>query len=327
MNIPVEFPIILVCLLAQAFLAGIEIGVISINRHRLTHLVRVGARGAKIIEGYLHNTARLLGTTLVGSCLTLVIISTLAESMAERNLNRTGQAISACAVSLVLLVLGEYLPKVWFNRRPIERCLPFAGLLRMFERFLHPLVWLAMVLTRWASPRLSHPERNLFVTREHIQSLVQDSAAGGQISAFERLMINRVLDLQLKTATDVMTPLKQVIHAHAAATLQECYDLATQSGHTRLPVLDAEDGACVGILHLVEVLAKVDHPAALTARDCMTVPFFIRPDMPADDLLPVMRRNRQPMIVVRDDAGAVLGVVTQENIVRFLMGALPKAEL
>ncbi len=324
MNIPVEYLIILVCLLIQAFLTGIEIGVISINRHRLTHLVRVNARGARIIEGFLHDTSRLLGTTLVGSCLTLVIISTLAESMAENSLNRAGQAISACAISLVLLIFGEYLPKVWFNRRPVERCLPLAGLLCVFERILRPLVWLAMYLTRWASPRLSHPERNLFVTREHIQSLVQDSAAGGQISSLERLMINRVLDLQLKTAADVMTPLKQVIHAHDDATLQECYDLSAKSGHTRLPVLDAEDGTCVGILHLVEVLTRVDNPAALTARDYMVAPVFIQPDIPADDLLPFMRRNRQPMIVVRNHAGAVLGVVTQENIVRFLMGALPK---
>ena len=324
MNIPVEYLVILLCLLIQAFLAGIEIGVISINRHRLTHLVRVNAPGAKIIEGYLHDTARLLGTTLVGSCLTLVIISTLAESMAERNLDHIGQAISACVVSLVLLIFGEYLPKVWFNRRPIERCLPWAGVLRVFERLLRPLVWLAMALTRWASPRLSHAERNLFVTREHIQSLVQDSAAGGQISALERLLINRVLDLQLKTAVDVMTPLKQVIHAHDEATLQECYDLATKSGHTRLPVLDAEDGTCVGILHLVEVLAKVKSPTTLTARECMAPPSFVRPEVPADDLLPIMRRSRQPMIVVRNEGGAMLGVVTQESIVRFLMGALPK---
>ena len=325
MNIPVEYLLILICLLAQAFLTGIEIGVISINRHRLTHLVRVGAHGAKIIEGYLHDTARLLGTTLVGSCLTLVIISTLAESMAERsNLHETGQTLSACVVSLVLLIFGEYLPKVWFNRRPIERCLPFAGLLRMFERILHPLVWTAMALTRWASPHLSHQERNLFVTREHIQSLVQDSAAGGQISAFERLMINRVLDLQLKTAVDVMTPIKQVIHAHGETTLQACYDLAMQSGHMRLPVLDTDDGTCLGILHLVEVLTKVDNPATLTAQACMSPPIFIRPDIPADDLLPIMRLNRQPMIIIRNPANTVLGVVTQENIVRFLMGALPK---
>ena len=324
MNIPIEYLVILVCLLIQAFLTGIEIGVISINRHRLTHLARVGARGAKTIEAYLHDSTRLLGTTLVGSCLTLVTISTLAESMAERSLDHTGQAVSACFVSLLLLIFGEYLPKVWFNRRPVERCLPLAGMLRLFERALSPMVWMAMYLTRWASPRLSHSERNLFVTREHIQSLVQDSAAGGQISALERLLINRVLDLQLKTAADVMTPLKQVIHAHDDATLQECYALASQSGHTRLPVLDTDDGTCVGILHLVDVLTKVENPANLTARDCMTPPVFIAPEIPADDLLPIMRRNRQPMVVVRNSAGIVLGIVTQENIVRFLMGALPK---
>ena len=323
MNIPVEIPVICACLLAQAFLTGIEIGVISINRHRLTHLVRIGARGARIVEEYLLDPARLLSTTLVGSCLTLVIISTLAESLAERSLDRAGQAVSAAVVSLLLLVMGESLPKIWFNRRPNERCLPFADLLRLFERALRPLVWLAMTLTRWASPRLAHPERNLFVTREHIQTLVQDSAAGGQISAFERLMIHRVLDLQRKTAADVMTPLAQVIHTHADTPLWECGALAVRSGHMRLPVLDANDGACVGILHLVEVLARAENLASRTAQECMTAPAFVPPGTPADDLLPFMRRHRQPMIVVRAEDGAVLGAVTQGSIVRFLLGDLP----
>ena len=323
MNIPIEFHIMLVCLLAQAFLAGIELGVISINRHRLMHLARIDARGARIIEGYLHDTARLLGTTLVGTCLTLVVISTLAESLAERHLNRTGQAVSAVLVSLILLVFGEYMPKIWFNSRPIERCLPLAKVLFFFERLLGPSVRLVMALTRWASPRRQQSGENLFVTREHIQSLVQDSAAGGQITAFERLMINRVLDLQRKTAAEVMTPLRQVIHAHENAPLVECCEQARQSGHTRLPILDATDGNCVGILHLLEILATIEDPRTVTVRSCMSPPFFIRPDLHADALLPLMRRNHQPMAVVRDESGKVLGVVTQENIVRSLLGDLP----
>lgn len=323
MNIPIEFHIMLVCLLLQAFLSGIELGVISINRHRLMHLARIDARGARIIEGYLHDTTRLLGTTLVGTCLMLVIISTLAESLAEHHLNRTGQAVSAVLVSLLLLVFGEYLPKIWFNSRPIERCLPLAKLLFFIERMLGPLVRLVMALTRWASPRRQKGGDNLFVTREHIQSLVQDSAAGGQITAFERLMINRVLDLQRKTAADVMTPLRQLVHVHEDAPLSECCALAQQSGHTRLPILDATDGDCIGIVHLLDVLATIDDPAAVAVRSCMSPPFFVLPDLHADDLLPVMRRNHQPMAVVRDASGRVLGVVTQENIVRSLLGDLP----
>jgi len=322
MNIPLELPVVGLCLLVQGFLAGIEIGVISINRHRLQHLVRSGSERARIIEGYLRDTPRLLGTTLVGTCITLVTISTLTASVAERNFGQTGQTVCAVASSLVLLIFGEYLPKIWFNRRPVERCLPFAHVLRLAERALGPLVRLTLLLTRWASPRQAE-NQSLFVTREHIQILVQDSAAGGEISAFERLMINRVLDLQLKTAADLMTPLSQVSHAHGASTLQACSELAMHSGHLRLPVLDADDGTCLGILHLLDSLARAEDPATVTASSCMTPPFFIAPGVHADDLLPLMRRQRQPMAVVRDASGKVLGLVTQENIVAFLMGALP----
>lgn len=323
MNIPVEIHVIALCLLAQAFLAGIELGVISINRHRLLHLVRSGAPGARLIQAYLHDPSRLLGTTLVGTCLTLVTISTLSESLAEAHLGRIGQSICAIVVSLLLLVLGEYLPKVWFNSRPIERCLPFAKLLRLFERLLQPLVKVTLFMTRWVAPVGHSEQQSLFVTREHIQSLVQDSAAGGQISGFERLMINRVLDLQMRTAAEVMTPLKQVVHAHDDSTLEQCSELAFKSGHLRLPVLDPDDGTCVGILHLLDVLVQREAGApSQSAGECMKPPFFVGAGIHADDLLPLMRRNRQPMAVVRDDSGKVLGLVTQENIVNYLIGSL-----
>jgi CBS domain containing-hemolysin-like protein len=327
MNIPAELLVMLLCLLVQGFLNGIELGIVSVSRHRLHHLVRTGSRRARIIESYLHDTNRLFGTTLVGTCLTVVAISTLAGILGNRyGLGHAGQTLAAVLVSLVLLVFAEYLPKVWFNSRPIDRCLPFADVLVFFERLLRPLVRLVILLTRWASPpRHAEHAPSLFVTREHIQSLVQDSAAGGQISSLERLMINRALDLQRLSAADVMTPLKRIAHAHDETTLADCAALARQSGHMRLPVLDAEDGTCVGVLHLLDALARVEDPAAVPAREAMSAPFFVRPDVRADDLLPLMRRQRQPLALVRDDRGAVLGLVTQENIVSFLMGAPPPA--
>jgi CBS domain containing-hemolysin-like protein len=323
MNIPLEIPIILVCLLIQAFLAGIEIGIISINRHRLMHLVRTGSARARLIESYLHDTSRLLGTTLVGTCLTLVIISTLAESLAHDKFSETGQTLSAILVSLILLIFGEYLPKIWFNSRPVERCLPFAAVLQTCERILSPLVRLVIFLTRWATPTQIEKSPSLFVTREHIQNLVQDSAAGGQISTFERLMINRVLDLQIQTAADVMTPLARVTRVQTDTPLQECFELAKRSNHTRLPVFDADEN-CAGILHPLEILVTNPDPAT-PARDRMTPPSFVLPGVRADDLLPHMRRHHQPIILVRDEAGKILGLVTQENIVAFLMGAIPAA--
>jgi putative hemolysin len=76
--------LILLCLIGHAFFAGIETGVISIHRLRLRHFVRKGSRNARILESFLVDFDRLLGTTLVGTNICLVIPSVAATSIAVR---------------------------------------------------------------------------------------------------------------------------------------------------------------------------------------------------------------------------------------------------
>ena len=83
------------CVLASAFFAGIETGVISMNRLRLLHRARLGSRNAKLLSGYLREPDRLLGTTLVGCNLMSVILSTLATDMGA-SFGSVGIGAAAC---------------------------------------------------------------------------------------------------------------------------------------------------------------------------------------------------------------------------------------
>ena len=83
--------LILFCLAATAFFAGIETGVISIHRMRLRHFVRQGQPGARVLQGFLDNPDRLLGTTLVGTNLSVVVVSVVSASLAVRYLGRWGE--------------------------------------------------------------------------------------------------------------------------------------------------------------------------------------------------------------------------------------------
>ncbi len=325
MNVPVEFMLLPFVLFGSWFFSGIETGIISLNRHRLLHLVRGGSRRAKLVEGYLLDSQRLFGTTLVGNNLCNVVVSTLCGSLSARVWGPIGQSATSVALALVILVFCEYFPKIWFTSRPIQRSLRFAPLLRAVEILLHPLSFLAILFTRMLIPR--RKEQSPFVTREHIQTLARSSEAGGEISAFERLMINQVLDLQLKTAEQLMTPINRVVTAAPDDTLSVCFDRVRNSGHLRLPVIDPNTRVCLGILDTFEVLTGTTVALAGQAREYMRKPFFVTADLHADDLLPLLRRHRQTMAIVRAPAAeTVLGIVTQENILATLIGrALPPA--
>ena len=185
---------------------------------------------------------------------------------------------------------------------------------------------LILFLTQWFVPKARKGTNQRFLmTREYIQSVVSDAKDGSRITAFERLMINRVLTLQAQTAAQVMTPLARVSKTTEAAPLSVCYQLVRDSGHIRLPVFSQDYCHCVGILNVLDVLNIAPDPEKSLARDCMQTPFFINAGERADDVLPMMRKHRQPLALVRSmPDGTILGIITQENILHALTGNLQK---
>ena len=309
------------CVSASAFFAGIETGVISMNRLRLLHRARLGSRNAKLLSGYLREPERLLGTTLVGCNLMSVVLSTLATDMGAP-FGSAGIGAAAAFTTLILLLFGEFLPKSWFGSRPLERCVPAAPLLRFCELLFLPLSKLLMLATSWTKGGAEKP-RGLFITRENLRWLAKDSEAGGQISPIENLMIGRVLSLQLKTAAEVMTPIAQVRTLRPDATLGDAADLARSSHHMKFPVMTPDGARCVGVLNVRDVLAHITDKPNDKALPHVRAPFYVKADVRADDVLPLLRRARRRMAVVRDKSGRILGILTVAGILRFVVGKLP----
>lgn len=320
--VTLQLLLILLALVVVAFLSGIETGIVAINRLRLMHKARNGERSALIIEGFLRDTDRLLGTTLVGSNLMSVAIATLAAALTERYWGHQWQVVTSLLVALLVLVLGEFMPKAWFTSRPLERCLTFARPLQAVEFLLQPLARFCTLCTTWLAAGNRQPQRSQFVTREHLHLLTQASEAGGQISTFERLMISRVLDMQMKTAAEIMTPLRQVAAVDERDTIADALEKVRQQGRMKLPVF-AADGRCLGVVPMQQVLALLPGPESDPVVQYMKPPFFIADTVRADDVLPLLRRQRQRIAMIRNSAGEVLGIVTIENVLKILIGNLP----
>ena len=317
------------CFIAVAFFEGVETGMLGVNHARLMHLIRAGSKAAKILNAYLSDMQRFLATTLIGTNLMSVILSTLSTELAQTWFPglHIVQTAWATAMAFMILFFCQYLPKLFFTTRPLRRTLVVARFFFAVERLLNPLARLVLFMTKWLVPKnRSASDQRFLMTREYIQNVVSDPKDGSRITAVERLMINRVLALQSQTAAQVMTPLARVSRTTESAPLSVCYRLVRDSGHIRLPVFSEDGTRCVGVLNTLEVLASDPDPDTTRARDCMQSPFFVNADVRADDVLPLMRKCRRPMALVRAAGGdAVLGVITEENILFALTGSLQTA--
>lgn len=316
--------VIMLGLIGAAFYAGIETGIISIHRMRLEHSVRRGAKGTDKLQGYLDNPDRLLGTTLVGTNICIVVISIVSAGMAVRFLGEWGETVSSAVMALVILVGCEYLPKAWFLSRPLDRCSRFVGILRLSELILLPVSNVVIWLTKWLipGPSKSFSAPVPMVTKEDLKTLAMEGEEGGELSARERFMIHRVFELSHKRAREVMVPRSRMTIVDSDVALSAFFDKARESGFTRFPVYDKLNNEFTGIINVFFVLSTPEAQHSRPTGDFLRPPLFIRDDMPVDDILPRLRRSRQPMCLVIDNNGDVTGLITIEDILKEIVGAL-----
>ena len=316
-----EILLLLACLACGAFFAGMETGVISINRLRLQHLVRRQVPGAKTIRHFLTHSDLLLGTTLIGTNLSYVVSAVLAASIGRRLYGAAGAAVAGLLLVVVVLVFCEYIPKAWFQAAPARRTLPFAGLLRTAAWILRPFSFLVNLIIHWALPRRDAKgvEDKLLVTREELLHLAREGEQSGVLTPHESDMIHGVFELTPKTCGTLMTPRDKMAVVPATATPAEVLALARVREFNRLPVYDPAQKSFVGVVHVFDLLAD-DAPAGKTAADYMRPPQLVAAYLPVDHLLPRMRVTRLPLFLVTDDRYEVIGLITLEDVLREVTG-------
>lgn len=309
------------CLLGAAFFAGMETGIIAINRLRLQHLARRQVRGAIIIRNFLAHPDRLLGTTLTATNLLYVISSVTAASIGRQIYGAVGTAVAGALLVVLILIFCEYIPKAFFQAAPARRVLPLAHLLQAAAWLLRPITFLVTTLLRWVMPRdvARQVEGRMMVSREELLHLAREGARSGVLTPHESEMIHGVFDLTHKTCETLMTPREKMAFVPSSATAKEILALARQREFNRLPVYDASQKSFVGVVHVFDILSDETQDGK-TAADYMRAPQLVASHLPIDHLLPRMRVTRLPLFLVTDERYEVIGLITLEDVLREVTG-------
>jgi len=308
----------------EAFFSGIETGLISIHRLRLQHFVRQGSRRALLLQEFLDNPDRLLGTTLAGTNLCMVITSIVSAGLAFDYWGSGGEMLSSAVVTMAVLIFSEYVPKAWFHGKPFERCMFFAPVLGWAARALRTpsaaIIWLSRLLV--SGPTRSFTKGSPFLTRDELKLLARQGETDGVLSPAERAMIYRVLELSSKRAADIMVPRERMTFVEQNSSIDAFLKLARGVRFTRFPVYDSAQRRFVGIANVFAVAAAAVQARGKTVGEFARPPLLVPAHTPADDILPKLRRSRQPMCLIVDERSEVIGLLTVEDILREIVGQL-----
>ncbi len=307
--------LMVVCLLAEGFFSGSELGVVSADRMKLRHDAAKGSRGARLALDMLEQRPEwLLSTTLVGTNIAVVANSTIATALMISLFGEAGSWLAVLLVAPLIWVFGEIVPKSVFQQRA-DTLTPYViYILRFFSVVFSPILIVFVTLSKFLS-RLtgSRAEHNPFTLREQIQSMVQmPPQEGGDIQPIEKTMIRRMFNFSETTVYKVMVPLIDVVAVDRNCSVGDAIRLAVQSAHVRLPVYDGRIDRVVGVLNAMDLLG-VDEATSIAPFIGPTR--YVPGSKSAESMLVELRQDGDAMAVVMDEFGGAEGIVTIEDII------------
>jgi Mg2+/Co2+ transporter CorB len=311
--------------LLSAFFSAAEIAMVSLNRHRLRHLARVGHRGARLAQRLLARPDRLIGVILLGSNTINALFSALTTftilQLTGDDENAIG--IATGVIAMVVLILTDLAPKTLSALNPERIAWPSAYILTPLLKVAYPFVWFVNMIANGllrligVSPQ-SRPQHD--VSPEELRTIVME--AGVLIPETHQDMLLAILDLEKVTVDDVMIPRVKIDGIDLDAGWDDILARITASRHTRLPVYRSSLDTPLGILHLRRVLTllREDRLDQESLQQMLVEPYFIPQGTSLHRQLHNFKQAGRRLGLVVDEYGDIQGLVTMDDILEEIVG-------
>jgi putative hemolysin len=299
-----------VCLVIVACLTAVATAIRSVSRIWLRHWVEQRLRGAPSAELYLERPQRLLLAAATGIAVTVYVAGALIGAIGGVGLPIVARRLVVFAI--VVLVIGQLVPRAVARRWPTAVLPILLPLLRVVEIALTPFVVVARRVTAALTPRVPEPVHS---DRDELEDLLREGEMEGVGEKTEMAIISGVVQFGQKTLGEIMTPRSEVFAIEERVRGPELALRIAQSRYSRVPIYRDTLDNIIGMIHAFDVLKEADGEN-VRLRPVAEAPVTAH----CNDFLFEMLRGRRHLAVVRDPTGRLVGIVTLEDLLEELVG-------
>ncbi len=300
-------------LLLVGFIASLGLTAMSLAfRDLSTSHLRYWARKGDVISKAIY-PLKSRGSAVL---LTIELIRSLAVSgtmiiLAQQLWGLTAWLCGAIILFLVFIVFGE----LYLRPFGIRLLAHGSSILLSMAQILKPITLpLGRVLDRFIA------EQPVVMTRSELTHMLTAVApADTDLSADELRILKHALSFGEKTVHDVMTPRSVVTFVKESDVLSPVLlDELHKSGHSRFPVMSADQDRAVGLLYIRDL---VDVKAHAKVASLMHTPIhYVNEERELDHVLQAFIRTKQHLFLVVNGFAEVTGLVTIEDVVEQVLG-------
>ncbi len=333
-----EAIVILALILVNGLFAMSEIAVISARKARLQQAAEEGDARARKALKLAERPSDFLATVQVGITLAGILAgafggATLAHGIANLFVTVPGlapysTAIGVAAVVAIItylsLVLGELVPKRLALADPERVAGRMAGPMAGLATITRPLVRFLSISTDLVVRVLGvRSSAEPTITPEELRILVEQGRQSGVFEETEQDMIEGVLRLDDRRVGGLMTPRTQIVWIDVNDGPDAIREKVASSRHSRFPVCQGSLEEILGIVRTKDLLVQTLACQPLDLRSILQPPLFVPESASALRVLELLQEHRRHVALVTDEFGSIQGLVTHNDILEAVVGALP----
>lgn len=315
----------LISLGLAAFFCSAETAFFSLQRLRLQHLIHTGHPRAKMVAKIMEHPEKFLATVLLGINFFETAVATLGTLMAVSLWGEElGAAIAVILITVLTLILAEFIPKSIATRYGEKMALAYARPIELISFILYPFVYvlgyIGVRFTKWGE---IEGQTKPTISEEEFRTMISVGHKEGTVEEEEAEMLHKVFEFGNRPVSEVMVPRTEVVWVEKGTKLGDFLKLYAENPLSRFPVYEENMDNVVGILSVKDiVMARTKG----TLSDDSPIDELIRPVYFApeskhiNELFAEMRDKNYRMTVVVDEFGGTAGVVSLSGLMEEIVG-------
>ena len=310
---------VIVVLVSSGLCSGTEAALFSVPVISVRQLAEENRRGARPLLQIRENMSRPIATVVILNNIANIVGSITVGGIATVVLGDTWVGLFSAVLTFLVIIFSEIIPKTLGERYCMPIALATARPVRALTFLMTPIVWMIERLTAPITKGQVVPTTN----EAEIRMLAAIGGREGIIEQDESEMIQRVFHMNDLTAGDLMTPRVAMTSLAESQTLIECKDAIIESPHSRIVIVGDSPDDVKGMAFKIELLIALiegrdDQKMADFVHETQFIPQYVQ----ADRLLPTFQESRRHLAIVIDEFGGVAGVISLEDVLETLTGAI-----
>ncbi len=326
----IRIAIIFILLMVSAFFSGSETALTATSRATMRTLAQNGNKRARSVVDLTENRERLIGAILLGNNLVNILASALATSVVvEKIPGDQGIAFATLVMTILVVLFSEVMPKTAAIARPEAFAMLVGGFMRWIVFLFAPITHLMQVIVRSALQAFGldvSRTKAVLSANEELRGAIDLHHEEGRVEKHARDIIRGALDLEDIRLEEVMIHRKNIEMIDLDRSPREIIQAVMASRFTRIPLYRDNPDNIVGVIHAKDLLREIWRADGKVSRvdfmKAVRAPYYVPETTTLFEQLDAFKRTRQHFALVVDEYGAIMGLVTMEDILEEIVGEI-----